>query len=163
MADSPINANIADLDGGFHPVLMRTVPRVGELIHLWLHSGQVAGHRRAHHYEVVEVVHKVYEIGGEADGSGDCGADHFITVYVRALPERGGEKRACEVLFAGGEKGGCEAAFAVCGAGDQGAVKGDVDRRDKRVGQRGGKGRLFSIYTVGGGGCAEGTAVCLGS
>jgi hypothetical protein len=83
MADLPINANIADLDGGFYPVLMRTVPRVGELIHLWLHSDQAAGHRRPQHYEVVEVVHKVYEIGGEGDGSAGCSADHFITVYVR--------------------------------------------------------------------------------
>src|SRR5208282_6820504 len=38
-----INANIADVDGGFYPVRMRTVPRVGEVIHLWSHADQLAG------------------------------------------------------------------------------------------------------------------------
>jgi len=83
MEEMLINANIADIEGGFHPVRMRTVPRVGEIIQLWVHSEQFSGHHPTHLYEVVDVVHKLYDVVGEGQAPADCNDEHFITVHVR--------------------------------------------------------------------------------
>jgi hypothetical protein len=78
MAELPINANISEIDGAYYPVQLKWVPRVGELIDLWSFIDQVGNYPPMHHYEVVQVVHKLYDVTDHAREG-----HHFVTVYVR--------------------------------------------------------------------------------
>lgn len=80
--DPPIEANIVEIDDGpFFPVRLFSIPSVGELIDLWSLIDQKAGHHPRRHYEVVAVVHKLYDIPNDAD-PGRMGG-HFVTVFAK--------------------------------------------------------------------------------
>ena len=81
MADLPINANIAEIDGAYYQVRLEWVPRIGELIDLWSFKDQADNLPPAHRYEVVQVIHKIHDVTDKLPDRQD-GA-HFVTVLVR--------------------------------------------------------------------------------
>ena len=78
MAELPINANISEIDGAHYPVRLEWVPRVGELIDLYSFIDTSTGQPPAHRYEVVQVVHQLYDVTDK-----EPKGHHFITVHVK--------------------------------------------------------------------------------
>ncbi len=80
MADVPatVNATIKEVDGAHYPVRLNWVPRIGELIDLYSLIDASTGDPPDHQYEVVQVVHRLYDVTKkEPEGF------HFITVFVK--------------------------------------------------------------------------------
>ena len=76
------NAHIKEEgQGAYYNVRLEFVPREGDLIDLWSYEDQGTGHPPAHRYEVVKIVHKVYDISDKTDPGGKGG--QFVTVIVR--------------------------------------------------------------------------------
>ncbi len=80
MADVPaaVNANIKEVDGAHYPVRLNWVPRIGELIDLYSLMDTSTGDPPVHQYEVVQVVHRLYDVTEKVQKG-----FHFITVFVK--------------------------------------------------------------------------------
>lgn len=72
----PINANICEIDGPYYPVRLEWLPRKGDLIDLYSFLDT-----EKKKYEVVQVVHKLYDISKEIAQSHK--GHHFVDVHVR--------------------------------------------------------------------------------
>jgi hypothetical protein len=81
MAKLLIEANICEIDGVYYPVKLHSVPRVGELIDLFSFIEQANNRSPMKHYEVVQVVHKIYDVAEKIPQSKD--GQHFVTVFVK--------------------------------------------------------------------------------
>jgi hypothetical protein len=81
MAELPIEANICEIDGAYYPVRLHSVPRVGELIDLFSFIDQADNRPPLKHYEVVQVVHKIYDVTEKIPQS--KGGQHFVSVFVK--------------------------------------------------------------------------------
>jgi len=82
MNDLPIEAHICEInDGPYYPVKLHSVPRVGELIDLWSFLNQTAGHEPAKWYEVVQVVHKIFDVTDKVPRS-ETGSQ-FVSLFVK--------------------------------------------------------------------------------
>ena len=82
MIDPPIEANIVEVnDGRFFPVLLHAIPAVGDLIDLYSFMDAKTGHPPIKYYEVVAVVHKLYDVPEDAE-PGRRGS-HFVTVFAK--------------------------------------------------------------------------------
>jgi len=80
--DNPlINGNICEIDGAYYPVVLKWIPRPGELINLFSFLDQASDHPHHHDYEVVHVVHELHDIakGEERSQTGH----HFVQIYVK--------------------------------------------------------------------------------
>jgi hypothetical protein len=81
-ADLPVNANICEInDGAYYRVRLNWVPRVGELIDLFSFLDQADAHPAKHYYEVVQVVHQMYDVTEKVAQS--LSGYHYVNVYVR--------------------------------------------------------------------------------
>jgi hypothetical protein len=77
MAELSVDANIVEIDGGpYYPVRLAGIPRVGELVDLYSFREAPSEARRL--YEVVQVLHKVYDVTEK-----EPGGHHHVTVFVR--------------------------------------------------------------------------------
>jgi len=83
MSKPLLEANICELDGTYFPVKLHAVPRVGELINLFSFIEQAAGYQPAKYYQVVHVVHKMYDAAGDASDKGHKTGWHFVEVFVK--------------------------------------------------------------------------------
>jgi hypothetical protein len=82
MVDPQIEANIVEVDDGrYFPVRLHTIPAVGDLIDLWSFIDQKAGHSPRRLYEVVAVVHGLYDVPEDAKPERRGG--HLVTVYAK--------------------------------------------------------------------------------
>lgn len=81
MTQPAIEANISEVEGAYYPVRLYAIPRVGELIDLYSFIDAKTGHKPRKFYEVVAVLHKMYDVG-ETVGGRDT-AHHFVTVLVK--------------------------------------------------------------------------------
>jgi hypothetical protein len=81
MSKPPIEVNICEIDGAYYPVRLYAVPRVGELIDLYSLIDQSTNHPPVKHYEVVQVVHKMYDVSEKISHAKD--GHHFVSVYVK--------------------------------------------------------------------------------
>jgi hypothetical protein len=83
MNELPIEAQICEsTDGPFYQVRLQTVPRVGELIDLTSHIDLAAKHPQPRHlYEVVQIVHKMYDVADEIPVSKR--GYHLVSVFVK--------------------------------------------------------------------------------
>jgi hypothetical protein len=62
MSKPPVEANIIEInDGPYFRAKLHEVPRVGELIVFYSFLDEATGHPPKKHYEVVQVVHLIYE------------------------------------------------------------------------------------------------------
>lgn len=77
----PIDANISEIDGPHYPVRLACLPHVGDLIDLYSFIDTATKHPPAHRYEVVRVVHKMYDVTDKVSEAAD--GHHFVTVVVR--------------------------------------------------------------------------------
>jgi len=83
MSKPPIEANICEQGGAFYPVRLHAVPRVGELIDLHSFVDQLEGREHNHYYEVVQVVHKMFDAALNEGDKGHEKGWHFVEVFVR--------------------------------------------------------------------------------
>ena len=83
MRELPIEANICERDGAYYPVLLRTVPRVGELIDLWSLIDQAAKHPPVKHYEVFQVVHEIHDVSKEIRASKGGYHNHMRRAFLQ--------------------------------------------------------------------------------
>ena len=81
MPELPVNANIVEAGGAYYSVKLAWVPRVGELIDLWSFADQADGYKPVHRYEVVQVIHRLYDLTDKVP-QGQAGF-HFVTVHVK--------------------------------------------------------------------------------
>lgn len=77
----PINANISEIDGPHYPVRLEWIPRVGDLIDLYSFIDTATKHPPVHRYEVVQIVHKMYDVTDKVSGGEE--GHHFVTVHVK--------------------------------------------------------------------------------
>jgi hypothetical protein len=78
MAELRINGSVVDAEGANYPVRFEWVPRVGDLVDLYSFSETASGHQSTHHFEVAQIVHRVYDVT-QADPDGR----HLVTVFVK--------------------------------------------------------------------------------
>jgi hypothetical protein len=76
-----IEANICEIEGPYYQVRLHSVPRVGELIDLFSFLDQSTNDPPVKHYEVVQVVHKIYDVSEKIPHSKD--GQHFVSVFVK--------------------------------------------------------------------------------
>jgi hypothetical protein len=81
MSELPIEATIHEIDGAYYNVRLHAIPRVGELIDFWSFLNQATGHEPAKHYEVIQVVHKVYDVSEKTPRS--KGGHQSVNVFVK--------------------------------------------------------------------------------
>lgn len=72
------NANVSEVGGAYYPVRLEWLPRVGELIDLYSFLDTSTGHPPVHRYEVVQVVHHVYDVTDKFPKG-----HHVVTVFVK--------------------------------------------------------------------------------
>lgn len=82
MTELPTNATIDEVDGPSFSVKLQWVPRVGERIDLWSFIDKDNWHP-VHHYEVVQVVHKVYAVVDK--GGHQHKGQHYLAVHVKPV------------------------------------------------------------------------------
>jgi hypothetical protein len=83
MEPPPIEANICEPDGTFYPIRLQAVPRAGELIDLTSFTEQAEGRSPKRYYEVVQVVHKMFDAALNEGDKGHPIGWHFIEVLVK--------------------------------------------------------------------------------
>lgn len=83
MTELPINANISEIDGPYYAVKLQWVPRAGELIDLWTFTEQAEHGSPVHHYEVVQVVHRITTALDK--GGREHKGQHVVTIHVKRV------------------------------------------------------------------------------
>jgi hypothetical protein len=81
MTQPAIEANICEINGAYFLVRLHAIPRVGELIDLYSFIDQSTNHPPVKHYQVVQVVHKMYDVSEKIPQAKN--GHHFISVYVK--------------------------------------------------------------------------------
>lgn len=77
----PIQANIVEIDDGpYYQVLMITTPHVGEIIELRSRIEETRGEEPYHKYQVLQVVHNVWDLQEELDAG-----YHKVNIYVKPV------------------------------------------------------------------------------
>jgi hypothetical protein len=80
----PIEANLVEIATGvYYPVRLYAVPRVGELVELLSFIEAADNRPRQMRYQVVQVVHNLYDAAGDASAKGHATGLHFVTVFVK--------------------------------------------------------------------------------
>ena len=92
MSDIPngCNALIVTPDPGFFHAKLTFVPRVGELLHFTSFVEQRQKKQSVFHFEVVQVVHHMYEVDDELDDDGNQKhkGSQFLHVHVKPTKSR---------------------------------------------------------------------------
>ncbi|HEY0602865.1 MAG TPA: hypothetical protein VGD58_08135 [Herpetosiphonaceae bacterium] len=81
MSKPTIQANICEIDGGYYPGKLHSIPNVGDLIDLQSFIDQAANYPPVKHYEVVRVVHKIHDVSEKIPHTKD--GYHFISIFVK--------------------------------------------------------------------------------
>ena len=83
MNEPPISGTIEEPDGTCYPVNLWTVPRVGEVIDFVSHIEIAARQPFRKRYEVVRVVHRVFDVDDKMPKSQP--GHHSVTLFVKPL------------------------------------------------------------------------------
>jgi hypothetical protein len=78
VADLKVDASIAVIDGGFYQVRLKSVPHAGELIDLYSLLDVENKRVGRHYFEVVQVVHKMYDVTKRRPNG-----MHFVTIHMK--------------------------------------------------------------------------------
>ena len=79
LKDLPTIANICMSDGPYYRVRLEWLPRVGDFISLFSFADQASNDPNTHSFEVVRVVHDLYDVT-ESFPEGK----HFVSIHVKA-------------------------------------------------------------------------------
>ena len=86
MQHPTIDANIYEIDGAYYPVKLHAIPQRGDVIDLWSFIDQTDGYEPRKNYEVVRILHKIYDHSDKSPAGAD--GHHSVTVLVKpAAPE----------------------------------------------------------------------------
>jgi len=87
VAKLSIEANIIEINNGpYFNVTLHAVPRIGELIDLHSLVDEAANYPPEKHYEVVQVVHKIYDVPDPAPKETHLAmvaGTHFVIIFVK--------------------------------------------------------------------------------
>jgi hypothetical protein len=87
MNTSTIEAQVIEInDGPYFNVKLGTLPHVGDLIDLYSLVDEAANYQPDKHYEVVQVLHKLYEVPANVVPNSReslVAGTHLVTVFVK--------------------------------------------------------------------------------